>query len=119
MFGGEDDVAELLGDVDVLEPRMGNGAAHKSDVARAGHADIADILSPATQEPIVLLARDRGSDSVFCHWSLSTKTSHGIVRPFSGRYNIQARRGHAICMIVHPRAAPEETRYGTPSTFLP
>ena len=67
MFGGENDVSELFGDVDVLKPRMGNGAAHKCNVASARHADIANILSPSTQEPIVLLARDRGSDSVLWH----------------------------------------------------
>ena len=86
MFGGEDDIPELLGNVDSLKSCMGNGAAHKSDVASAGHADIADILSPATQKSIILLARGRGSDSVFCHWALSTKTPHGIVRLFSGRW---------------------------------
>jgi hypothetical protein len=70
MFCGENGISELFGDVDLRKPRMGDGAAHKSHVASARHADIADILSPSTQEAMVLLARDRGSDSILCHSQL-------------------------------------------------
>jgi hypothetical protein len=68
MFGGENDISELFGDVDVLKPRMGDGAAHKCNVTHAGHADITHILSASTQEPIVFLAWDGSSDSGFCTW---------------------------------------------------
>jgi hypothetical protein len=66
VFCGENDVSKLFRDADFLDPRMGHGAAHERDLASASHADIADILSSSTQEPIILLARDRRSDSGLC-----------------------------------------------------
>src|SRR5262249_50488052 len=63
---GENDLAELFGDVDFLDPRMGYGTAYECNLASARHADIADILSASAQEPIILLAWDRGSDSGLC-----------------------------------------------------
>jgi hypothetical protein len=70
MFCGENGISESFGDVDLLKPRMGDGAAHKGNIASARHANIAHILSPSTEEAMVLLARDRGSDSILCHGQL-------------------------------------------------
>jgi hypothetical protein len=79
MFGGENDISELLGNVDVLKPRMGDGAAHKCNVTHAGHADITHILSASTQKSIIFLAWDGSSDSGFSTWQLlltPERTSH-------------------------------------------
>jgi hypothetical protein len=49
------------------QARMGRRAAHESHVAHAGQSHVADILAATAQEPIVFLAKRRGSDSKFVH----------------------------------------------------
>jgi hypothetical protein len=46
---------------------MGDGTADEGDLTHSGDAEIADILPFATQEPVVLLAQNRGADPEFRH----------------------------------------------------
>ena len=54
--GGEDRIAECLGDLDRPYARMGERAAHEGDLAHAREPDVGDVLPAAGQEALVLLA---------------------------------------------------------------
>src|ERR1700683_992283 len=67
MLRGENNVAKSFGNADLPQPRMGDRTAHERHIARAGEAVIADILPASAEEPLILLAKYRGSDSELGH----------------------------------------------------
>ena len=61
---GEHHAAEFVGHMHLSQSRVRNGTAHESDVAHARQPEVGDVLTSSAQEPVVLLARDRSTDSV-------------------------------------------------------
>src|ERR1700685_1955046 len=67
MFRGENRMAKPIGNANLPQPCMRHRTAHERHVAHAGKMVIADILPASAKEPLVLLAKHRGSDSEFGH----------------------------------------------------
>ena len=64
VVGDEDAIPNGWGDVDRLDPGVGERATHERDVLHVRQPDVADILAAAAQETIVLLAKDRSADAL-------------------------------------------------------
>jgi hypothetical protein len=60
-------MADIFRNVDCAQSRVGDRAAHESDLARPGETKVGDILSATAQETVVLFSKNSGSDSVFRH----------------------------------------------------
>jgi hypothetical protein len=61
---GDDRVLELVRHRHAAQAGMRDRAAHERHVAGPGHADVGDVLPLPAQEPLILLAQDRDSDSM-------------------------------------------------------
>jgi hypothetical protein len=64
---GEDGAPVRIGHVHVANAPVRHRAAHEGDFARAGKAEISDVLAAATQKSIVLLAQNGSPDPLASH----------------------------------------------------
>ncbi len=63
VFRREHLVGDRVRDVDRANSPVRHGAAHERDLQRPRHAKVRNVLAAAGQQPLVLLARNRGTDA--------------------------------------------------------